>query len=290
REFDVGALEFHMGMQPVESVGFDVDADGDGVVNEILIGELSALGVFVSTMERPFMERLGRAARRGQQTFADIGCVDCHKPALHTQNTHLPLRFPEERTRPFDHAYLWIDLTKAPPRFERHRDGGLTVPLYADLKRHDMGPGLAEDFSRADAKTNREFTTARLWGIADTAPYLHDGRATTLTDAVLMHGGEAQSQRDAFAALTDDEREDLLAFLRSLRTPEAPAEDLLRRLARPDHGDHASHDGHVAVIGNDHDDDSRDDDDASNDGEDSGSARSHAAEPADGRPRLSGRR
>ena len=66
-----------------------------------------------------------------------------------------------------------------------------------------------------------------MWGIADTAPYLHDGRATTLTEAILAHGGEAQIARDGFEALGAQTRTQLLDFLRSLRTPEAPVEALL---------------------------------------------------------------
>ena len=115
-----------------------------------------------------------------------------------------------------------MDLSKNPTRFEKNREGGIRVPLFADLKRHDMGDALAEQFDLADAKRNREFTTARLWGIADTAPYLHDGRATTLTEAILLHGGEGQSARDGFASLSDAGKEAVLEFLRSLRTPETP--------------------------------------------------------------------
>ena len=103
------------------------------------------------------------------------------------------------------------------------------MPLFADLKRHDMGDGLRENFAQASERRNREFTTARLWGVADTAPYLHDGRATTLTEAILLHGGEAQAARDQFADLRDRQQDALLAFLRSLRTPERPFADLLRR-------------------------------------------------------------
>jgi CxxC motif-containing protein (DUF1111 family) len=112
-------------------------------------------------------------------------------------------------------------------KFEKNHEGGVTVPLFADLKRHDMGDALAESFSRVDEKRNREFTTARLWGVADTAPYLHDGRATTLTEAILLHGGEAEDERSRFADLGDDARVELLDFLRSLRTPPKPLKDLL---------------------------------------------------------------
>ena len=87
-----------------------------------------------------------------------------------------------------------------------------------------MGPGLAETFGNPD---DALYTTARLWGVADTAPYLHDGRATTLTDAILLHGGEAQGSRDAFAALPAVQQVEVLTFLKRLRTPLDPAGDLL---------------------------------------------------------------
>jgi len=86
-----------------------------------------------------------------------------------------------------------------------------------------MGPELAEDFGD---DIDAEFITARLWGIADTAPYLHDGRALTLTDAILMHGGDAQTERDNFAALPDAQKLELLDFLRTLRTPVGAGTDL----------------------------------------------------------------
>lgn len=228
REFDQGAVQFHLGMQPTEIVGEDVDADGDGVMNEIRPGDLSAISLFIATLERPYGEKLRGAARRGLDSFKEVGCAECHKPKLRTERRRLPLRFPEVATAPWENAYLNVDLSRAPPRFERVKKGGLIVPLFADLKRHDMGEGLKEDFARGSDPINRRFTTARLWGIADTAPYLHDGRATTLTDAITAHGGEAQSARDAFVALGDESKVDLLTFLRSLRTPREPAKDLLR--------------------------------------------------------------
>ncbi len=65
-----------------------------------------------------------------------------------------------------------------------------------------MGPDLAE--STGDVLESY-FQTARLWGVADTAPYLHDGRAATLTEAILWHGGEAESAAIFFDSLADDE-------------------------------------------------------------------------------------
>ena len=71
--------------------------------------------------------------------------------------------------------------------FRGNSSGGVTIELFADLKRHDMGEGLKESFNLLSNRANREFTTARLWGVADTAPYLHDGRALILEEAILMH-------------------------------------------------------------------------------------------------------
>lgn len=229
RDFDVDAMQFHFGMQPVEAVGADVDGDGDGVVNEVLVGELSALQVFALTSPPPRMAPLSAAARRGQRLFGRSGCDGCHRPSLDIENPLLPLRFPADPLDPTRNVYLQVDLAAAPTGFTRNAQGGVTVPLFADLKRHDMGDGLRENFALASERRNREFTTARLWGVADTAPYLHDGRATTLTEAIMLHGGEARPARDAFAGLSERQRDDLLDFLRSLRTPEQPFDELLRR-------------------------------------------------------------
>ena len=93
-----------------------------------------------------------------------------------------------------------------------------------------MGTRLEETFERGDI-SNREFITARLWGVADTEPYLHDGRATTLYDAIEFHGGEAQAARNHFVALPPDRQDDLIHFLRHLRTPENPNDDIAAILA-----------------------------------------------------------
>ena len=230
RDFDRGALQFHFGIQPVEVVGEDVDPDGDGHANEATIGELTALHFFDVTNPPPVQERLSPAARAGQELFDTAGCTGCHVPELVTRSRYLPMAFPDLPTEPFANTYHEIDLVKVGFELVRHEDGseGVRVPLHADLKRHDMGDGLAETFSRGEI-SNREFTTARLWGIADTSPYLHDGRALTLHEAISAHGGEAQEERDAYLALSEDQQRNLIAYLKTLRTPERPNEELVRR-------------------------------------------------------------
>ncbi len=234
RAFDIGAMDFHFGIQPAEVVGKGVDEDGDGVADEVTAGDLSALHVFATTLERPYQERLSRAARRGKATFERIGCVECHRPSLDTASRRLPLRLPEVEADPDANVYKQLRLDAKAPGFERNRAGGVRVPLYSDLRRHDMGEGLKENFHEAGAEENRTFVTARLWGVADSAPYLHDGRATTLTEAILAHGGEAQVVRDRFAALNEAQADELLAFLRSLRTPKSPAKGILAYMQTKD--------------------------------------------------------
>ena len=62
----------------------------------------------------------------------------------------------------------------------------------------------------------KQFLTTPLWGVGSTSPYGHDGRSINLTEVILRHGGEAQRARDAFARLSRDDREDVLAFLNTL--------------------------------------------------------------------------
>ena len=214
RAFDLEALPFHFGIQPVEVVGVDVDEDGDGVVNEIGVGPVSALEVFITTLPAPIQERQ-RKGDSGSALFNEMGCETCHRPSLVTDGPTLSYRFPEDSIDTSVNVFLEVDLEDEDLGFAS-AGKGIQVGLYADLKRHDMGPGLSENFG---SRLDRMFTTARLWGVADSAPYMHDGRALTLNAAILMHGGEAQAAADAFAAAEVEEQAALLRFLRSLRTP-----------------------------------------------------------------------
>ena len=78
-----------------------------------------------------------------------------------------------------------------------------------------MGVALAENIDEIGTGA-ATWLTKPLWGVGSTAPYLHDGRATTLTGAILAHGGEAATAQQAFQNLPSDEQQALLAFLKSL--------------------------------------------------------------------------
>ena len=93
---------------------------------------------------------------------------------------------------------------------EMRLQDGTIVRAFTDLRTHDMGADLA-------GKQGREWLTAPLWGLSDTAPWLHDGRAlASIDDAILAHGGEAKSSGDRFGALAHNRKGDVRVFLLSL--------------------------------------------------------------------------
>ena len=93
--------------------------------------------------------------------------------------------------------------------------------MFSDLLLHDMGEALADGRPEGRA-TGREWRTPPLWGIGLTAvvqgrtEFLHDGRARNLLEAVMWHGGEAETAREMVRTMPADDREALLAFLNSL--------------------------------------------------------------------------
>jgi len=92
------------------------------------------------------------------------------------------------------------------------------VTLYSDLLLHDMGDGLADGISQGQAGP-REFRTAPLWGLGQRLFFLHDGRTSDLAQAIRWHrssGSEAYRVIDAYDRLDENDKQDLLNFLRSL--------------------------------------------------------------------------
>jgi hypothetical protein len=83
-----------------------------------------------------------------------------------------------------------------------------------DFKRHDLGEAFHE--REYDGTYQREFLTEALWGVGTTAPYGHDGRSISLEEVILLHGGETQASRDAYARLGESERRSIHEFLQTL--------------------------------------------------------------------------
>ena len=149
---------------------------------------------------------------RGRTLFTSIGCADCHVPDIILKTTRY--RLLERGAR----GVLDIDLAEhgAPPRLApRAGKTTVSVRLFSDLKRHRMGEVLADSRDSHGIAADT-FITPPLWGLARSRPYLHDGRAPTIEDAILLHGGEAQRVRDAYAGLDENDRGALRVFLISL--------------------------------------------------------------------------
>ncbi len=129
---------------------------------------------------------------RGKEVFHTTGCAACHTPA------HVTHRLEDRPEHSFQ--LIWP---------------------YTDLLLHDMGEGLADNRPEARA-SGREWRTPPLWGIGLThrvsghTKFLHDGRARTLLEAVLWHGGEAQSALDTVVTMPKADRDALIRFLESL--------------------------------------------------------------------------
>lgn len=235
RGFDEGALAFHLGMQE-EAVFGDSDADGDGISQEITNAQARAFHVFMTTQERPVQKKPNRQARRGSKLFNRVGCSGCHVPFLDTKTTVLEYTDPES-----EEVYFSADLSEGLTNFETNRRGGVRVRAHSDYKRHNMGYRLKEtahflgepegenacqEEVAGPEITNCNFITMKLWGVADSAPYLHDGRALTLFEAVALHGGEAQEVRDSFLSLSENGQNAIMSYLGTLKHPEDPNQDV----------------------------------------------------------------
>ena len=94
--------------------------------------------------------------------------------------------------------------------------GGYPVWLFSDLKRHDMGEANTARHVQRGVATG-EYLTPRLWGVANSGPYLHDGRAPSLDYAIAGHDGEGAAARAAYAALPPGDKGALRVYLMSMR-------------------------------------------------------------------------
>jgi CxxC motif-containing protein (DUF1111 family) len=158
---------------------------------EIPAAVVQAVVHYIRALAPPAAGEMTPRREEGRQLFAEIGCASCHVPTLRT-GQH-PIRALSDQD----------------------------VTLYSDLLLHDMGDALADERPDGEA-SGREWRTTPLWGLRlmrhflnGDAFLLHDGRTQGVEAAILLHGGEAQRARDAFAALTPSARAALLDFVES---------------------------------------------------------------------------
>ncbi len=213
----------HLTMPPVS--GPQEDGDGDGVVAEIDPAVVDYLEFYLLNYFRPAEYRQTRLTRRGHRLFRRIGCADCHRENLVVEHDRrvadVDTRYDEQRGI-FNHLYATVsarfvsrsDVPGLPPLKLPAGRRFVVRGIYADFKRHDLGPAFYE--RNFDGSWTRAFMTEPLWGVGSTAPYGHDGRSVTLHEVILRHGGEAAASRDAYEDLRPGQQEAVLAFLRSL--------------------------------------------------------------------------
>jgi len=164
---------------------FDHIADPEDVVDPVTgKGDIDFAADFMRFLAPPATPRVTGAIQTGFNHFVRLGCAECHVPTLLTG---------PNKIRALDRK---------------------PVTLFSDLLLHDMG-SLNDGIAQADALPN-EMKTAPLWGLKHSAPYLHDGRAPTITDAIRAHDGEGAVARDRFDKLTTNQQKQLLDFLNAL--------------------------------------------------------------------------
>jgi len=174
---------------------------------------------------KPGIGRRDHTTELGRRKFNDIGCTACHISNLQINHDR---RVADVETvhdfargnfnSLFSTAGTLINViddgTGLPPLKQPQGNPFLVRNIFADFKRHDLGPNFYE--RNYDGTLQQQFLTRPLWGIGSKSSFGHDGRSISLDEVILRHGGEAQASRDAYAALADPESAAVQKFLRSL--------------------------------------------------------------------------
>ena len=233
REFIVQSAHVHMNLQSEELVeagpeafpylylgaGPSSDPDNDGVERELTEGQVTALEMFLATLDVPQVmvpveEDYAVRWVEGAEIFDAIDCDRCHIPSLPLTNTVYRSETGLSKTQ-------WsMDLRQeaATPIPGEAADGTFHVPVFSDFKRHDMG-GYLSGVAGEHGIARGQYMTRRLWGLYNTGPYLHDGSASLFDEAIGMHGGvgsEARGEALNFMELDEYDKASLRVYLLSL--------------------------------------------------------------------------
>jgi CxxC motif-containing protein (DUF1111 family) len=186
-DFTADAFQGDMGlttpMRPTELANPDGLADDRRAGIDLTQGHIDRIAFYLRRIAIP--RRIG-LTEQGAALFEQAACAVCHVPSLRTRASY-PI------------AVL----------------AGIDAPIYSDLLLHDMGAALADGMTDGGASATA-WRTAPLIGLRFQSTYLHDGRALSVTDAVLAHDGEARCAARAFAALSDADQRALIEFVEAL--------------------------------------------------------------------------
>ena len=251
RQFTNNAMNHHHGMQSEERFSLNTDPDGDGVPNELTVADITAISMFQATMAVPGRvipddPAVERAILNGERNFDRIGCKSCHMDALPLDRHAWIYSEPSpynpvgnlqvgSANYPLTAPALSVDLTSdslPQPRLHPTAVGVVVVPAYTDLKLHDISatsdPAGDPECEPLDQNQpagsagffagNCKFITRKLWGFYNQGgAFMHHGKFTTAREAVGAHNGEALSSRQAFDALSKQQQNEVIEFLKSLQ-------------------------------------------------------------------------
>ncbi len=203
----------------------NADPDNDGVRNEIPVSLVDHMEFYLLNYFKAGTHEQTEVTRRGREIFEQVNCTQCHIPNLRINRDR---RVADVETVYDTEKGIYNNLfaTAAPLFSEVNDNSGFATlkrpnlqpfvveNIFADFKRHDLGPNFHE--RNYDGTLQTMFLTTPLWGVGSTPSYGHDGRSINLREVILRHGGEAQTSRDAFANLSLNNQRRLTAFLESL--------------------------------------------------------------------------
>jgi cytochrome c peroxidase len=231
RQFTNEGMNQHLGMQSQELFGIDTDPDGDGVKNELTVGDITALALFQAQLGTPGRKMPADPVRRkgaedGEALFSKIGCAECHVPTMTLKSrvfTEANPFNPEWKLPTTVAKPVGFDMTTQgqPPRLEPTPDGGAIVRAYTDLKRHNLCDEDDRYFCN-ERVTEPEislgmFVTRKLWDIGSSAAFGHRGDLSTITEAIEHHAGEARAARSNYSKLSAYDRAAIVEFLKTLQ-------------------------------------------------------------------------
>lgn len=188
---DIGISSSIVPRQNCASTQSGCEEASGGDLGEVTNEQLDAIATYLRLLAVPEARTEGNpAAEQGLEHFREFGCASCHVESLTTGPSEIPALSEQ------------------------------TIYPYTDLLLHDLGFDMSDD--RPDFQASPlEWRTPALWGLGlipveNDRGFLHDGRARTLEEAILWHGGEGALSRANFLRADASDREELLEFLRSL--------------------------------------------------------------------------
>jgi len=226
RDFSNISMNHHHGMQSEELAGLNSDLDRDGIVNELTEGDITAVTIFQATLDFPDNifsenEEIKSAQLKGKEIFNNIGCASCHMPTLPLKSLMFvepgPLNTEISTTIVESKKTLVVNLEDYVSKLDKDEDGNYLIPIWSDLKRHDMGSKLDNERPLQKGVPTNYWLTKKLWGFYSEPPFLHHGRANLLNDVIEMHQGDAKISSDAYFELDSSEQQYLIEFLKSFK-------------------------------------------------------------------------